>query len=266
MATQSDAPRVAILGLGEAGSALAADLVAQGVPVLGWDPALPVLPAVPLAGSPEEAAREAEIVISVNSAKVALEVARTLAPVLQPGQIFADFNTASARIKEQLHQVVTPRGALFCDVALMAPVPGRGLRTPVLASGPGAQAFAARFQPLGMPVTVVDDRPGSAAARKLLRSVFMKGMAAALIEGLAAAEQLGCADWYRKEVASVFQEADTALVERLITGSRKHAVRRVQEMMAAAQLLMEQDVPPRVALATADILRDLAGEREASRR
>ncbi|MGZ4310454.1 MAG: NAD(P)-dependent oxidoreductase, partial [Gaiellaceae bacterium] len=58
-------------------------------------------------------------------------------------------------------------------------VPASGLATPALASGAGAGRFAELFRPLGMPVEVVGPRPGDAAGLKLLRSVFMKGMAAA---------------------------------------------------------------------------------------
>ena len=80
--------------------------------------------------------------------------------------------------------------ALFADVALVGVVPNTGLPTPALASGDGAERFAEIFRPLGMPVEVVGSRPGDAAGLKLLRSVFMKGLAAAAIETLEAAGRL----------------------------------------------------------------------------
>ena len=61
-------------------------------------------------------------------------------------------------------------------------MPATGLATPALASGAGAERFAELFGPLGMPVEVVGATPGDAAGLKLLRSVFMKGIAAAAIE------------------------------------------------------------------------------------
>ena len=54
-----------------------------------------------------------------------------------------------------------------------------------------AEAFAAALRPLGMPVEVVSDRAGDAAEMKLLRSVFMKGLAASAIESLDAAGAQG---------------------------------------------------------------------------
>jgi 3-hydroxyisobutyrate dehydrogenase-like beta-hydroxyacid dehydrogenase len=114
------------------------------------------------------------------------------------------------------------------------------------------------MRPFGMPVDVVGDEPGQAAERKLLRSVFMKGLAGVAIESLSAAAAAGCEDWLREEIVSVLESADGRLLERLETGSRKHAVRRAQEIDEAVDLLRELGVEPLVAEATADLLRGLA--------
>jgi 3-hydroxyisobutyrate dehydrogenase-like beta-hydroxyacid dehydrogenase len=256
-----DNVRVAVIGLGEAGGAIAADLVAAGVEVVGWDPVVgQPPPAVRLAGSAAAAVANATAVLSVNTAAVALEVARELAPALSPSQLYADLNTAAPSLKVRLAAELRPRGALFVDVALMAPVPGAGLRTPSFASGPGATRFVDLFTDLGMPVQVVGEEPGDAAARKLLRSVFMKGIAAAAIESLAAARAEGCEAWLHGELAEVFQGADAALLEHLLTGSRRHASRRRHEMDAAAEMLTELGVEPRVCVAAAGWLGQLDAE------
>ncbi|MCX7850878.1 NAD(P)-binding domain-containing protein, partial [Thermus sp.] len=94
---------VAVLGLGEAGSAIAADLVALGVRVRGYDP-IPERSVAGLerVGSELEAVRDAQVILSVNWARVALEVAQTVAPALGPGQLFADLNTAAPALKQSL--------------------------------------------------------------------------------------------------------------------------------------------------------------------
>jgi 3-hydroxyisobutyrate dehydrogenase-like beta-hydroxyacid dehydrogenase len=136
-------------------------------------------------------------------------------------------------------------------------VPARGLGTPALASGSGAQVFADRIGPLGMPVTVVSDRAGDAAAMKLVRSVFMKGLAASAVESMRAAEAAGCADWLGDEIAEVIGQP---FLDRLLEGSQRHAARRIDEMEAAAELLRELGVEPRIAEASAALLADLAAE------
>jgi 3-hydroxyisobutyrate dehydrogenase-like beta-hydroxyacid dehydrogenase len=248
---------IAVLGLGEAGSAIAGDLARAGARVKGFDPARPAPEGVEAAADALDGAREADVVLSLTSSPVALEVAETVAPVLAEGALFADLNTAAPALKRDLAELVEARGARFADVALLRGVPDWGLGTPALVSGSGAQGFADAFGPLGMPVTVVGSVAGEAAARKLARSVFMKGIAAALGEALAAGERLGCEDWLRKDIESTLDGADARLVRRLTEGSRTHAERRVEEMAAAAAMLEELGVEPRVAAASEAWLRSL---------
>ena len=100
-----------------------------------------------------------------------------------------------------------------------------------------------------MPVEVVSDRPGDAATLKLLRSVFMKGLAASALESLRAADAVGQAGWL-EEIADVIGEP---LLERLVEGSRRHAARRVDEMEAARELLLELGIEPRIVGASAAV-------------
>jgi 3-hydroxyisobutyrate dehydrogenase-like beta-hydroxyacid dehydrogenase len=252
---------VAVLGLGEAGSALAADLVAAGAAVRGFDPAVgDALDGVQVAADAGAAAEGSDVVLSVNAASAALEAAGGAVGGLRPGQVYADLNSAGAALKRAVAEVVTPTGAAFADVALMDVVTARGLRTPALASGPGAEAFAARLGPLGMPIEVLGDEPGAAAARKLLRSVFMKGLAASCLESVAAARAAGCEDWMREEIGRVLTGADAALLDRLLTGSARHATRRIHEVRDARALLVELGVEPRVSAAAEGWLQALESE------
>jgi 3-hydroxyisobutyrate dehydrogenase-like beta-hydroxyacid dehydrogenase len=244
---------VAVLGLGEAGGRIAADLVAAGCVVRGWDPAQK-LEGIPNAAGAGEAVRGADVVLSINAAAVALDVAASVAAGVAPDALYADLNTASPQLKRDLAEALP---VPFVDVALLGVVPSLGLATPALASGEGAERFAEIFQPLGMPVEVVGPHPGDAAELKLLRSVFMKGIAAAAIETLAAADAAGMTDRLQAEIAAVLGEP---LLERLLTGSRAHAARRVDEMKAAAAYLEALGVEPRIASAAAEWLEQLRDE------
>jgi 3-hydroxyisobutyrate dehydrogenase-like beta-hydroxyacid dehydrogenase len=250
---------VALLGLGEAGGAIAADLVACGVVTRGWDPdPTRAVEGVERASSPGEAVANADVVLSVNAQAAAVSAARSVAGSLTARHLYADLNTTSAEIKRQVAAAIAPTGAAFVDVALLAPVPGNGVRTPCLASGPGAARFEAIFRDFGMPVETLGDVPGDAATRKLLRSIFTKGLAAAIIESLSAAEIAGCEPWLRAQIVSVLTAADQDLVDRLVRGSRQHARRRVDEMAAAAAVVADLGLEPRIAMAAADVLRALA--------
>ena len=257
------APAVAMIGMGEAGSAIATDLVSAGASVRGWDPVAAPPEGVEAASDAAAAASGTDLVLSANSASVARNAAEAVVPVLRDGLLFADLNTAAPALKRELAEVIAPTGALFADVALIGPVPGNGLSTPALVSGSGAERFAALLGPLGMPVTVVGPDAGEAAARKLARSVFAKGLAAAIGESLAAAGELGFEEWLYADLERTLEDADGALLRRLIEGSRLHAVRRMDEMAAAVEMLEGAGVEPRIASASEAWLRSLAQSSEA---
>ncbi|MEU0533324.1 NAD(P)-dependent oxidoreductase [Amycolatopsis tolypomycina] len=249
---------IAVLGLGEAGGALARDLVTAGAVVRGYDPAVPTAEGIVSTGSEAEAAQGADLILSVNSASAALDALEAGLAGLRDGAVWADLNTASPGTKRQLAALAAGRGVPFADVAIMAPVPGRGLRVPMLASGPAADAVAALLNPLGADVATLPGAAGLAAERKLLRSVFFKGMSAAVVEALQAARAAGCEDWLREVVVAELTAADASTVDRLVGGSYRHAVRRTAEMAAAARMLGELGVRADVAAAARDQLGQLA--------
>jgi len=256
---------IAVLGLGEAGSLIAKDLVRAGVRVQGWDPwPHGDLASIPLMESFEAAVTGADVVVSVNWARVAEDVARQAAPLIGPSVLFADFNTSGPELKRSLAAIIEPTGAAFADVAMMSPVPGFGIRVPAFAAGGGAERFARIFRSYGMPVDVVGPNAGEAAARKLVRSVFFKGMAAAVCESLEAAAASGVYDWMYGDIAKTFEKADAALVQRLVEGSRTHAVRRAHEMREVVALLNHLGVPPAISSASVEVLERLAKSAQSS--
>jgi 3-hydroxyisobutyrate dehydrogenase-like beta-hydroxyacid dehydrogenase len=257
-------PRIAVLGLGEAGGAIANDLVAAGARVRGYDPKVPAPPGVVDTGGEAEAARGSDLVLSVNSASAAVDALRAGLAGTPPGCLWADLNTASPGVKRGLGVIAEEAGIDFVDVSLMATVPGKGLRTPMLVSGPGARRYAELLGPLGAQVDVLDGPAGLAAERKLLRSVFYKGLAAAVVEALEAARAAGCEDWLRENIADELARASAATLDRLVEGSHRHAVRRTAEMQAAADMLDDLDVPPLISTASRDVLRRLARSRSTS--
>lgn len=258
----SSPPVIGVLGLGEAGSQIAADLVTAGAVVRAFDPkCLPPAGAKGF-GNDADAARGAHVILALTSAHEALETLQLAIPGIDEGAIYADMNTASAGLKASLAKTAARSGVAFVDVALMAPVPGLGLRTPMLASGQAADACAQALRPLGASITVLPGPAGTAATRKLVRSVFYKGLAAAVTEALRAAKAAGCEEWLRADIGAVLADASAATVERLEQGSIRHARRRTEEMAAAADLLAELRVPSRIARASQGWLEQLMTEAE----
>jgi 3-hydroxyisobutyrate dehydrogenase-like beta-hydroxyacid dehydrogenase len=251
---------VAVLGLGEAGGALARDLVVAGAVVRGYDPAVTAPGGVLDTASEAEAAAGADLVLSVNSAAASVDALRAGLPGIADGAAWADLNTAAPDRKRTLARIAAEHDVPFADVAIMAPVPGKGLRVPMCATGAAAERVAALLNPYGATVEVLAGDAGLAAERKLLRSVFYKGMSAAVVEALAAARAAGCEPWLREVIADELAAADASTMDRWVTGSRTHAVRRRAEMAAAADMLDGLGVPAEVARAARDQLARLAEE------
>lgn len=251
-------PPVAVLGLGEAGQSIAADL-ARVTSVTGFDAAGAVPPdGVEAAASPAEAVADAAVVLACVPASAVIEAARSVAAHLRPHAVYGDCATAAPETKQATAAEVEAGAGGFADVALMGAVPGRGISVPALVAGSAADRLAEQLTAWGVTVEVVSSRAGDAAARKLLRSVVMKGLAAALHEALDAAAATGCDQWLRDEIAAELTRADAGLVERLVTGTRRHAGRRVEEMEAARALLAASGVPSDVTEATVQRLRRMA--------
>ncbi|SNS17934.1 3-hydroxyisobutyrate dehydrogenase [Geodermatophilus pulveris] len=251
-------PAIALLGLGEAGGELARDLVAAGADVRGYDPRVAAPPGVRPRDGEAAAVADADLVLSVNSAADAPVALRNALPALRAGTVWADLNTAAPGVKRGLAAALAGRDVPVADVALLSTVPGKGLRTPMLVSGDGAAAYARVLAGLGVTVDVLDGPPGAAISRKLLRSVFWKGVAAAVVEAMEGAEAAGVADWLRADIGAELDRFGAADVDALVAGSHRHARRRSAEMAAAAEQLRDLGVPPRVAGAARDQLAALA--------
>lgn len=253
--------RVAVLGLGEAGSIYARELRERGVDVIGYDPR--VRPdGIPSASSGAAAVRGADIVLSLVTAAEAPGALEEVAPHVGHA-VFADMNTGAPALKRRLADALAGSPATFADVAILSPVPRRGIRTPLVASGDGAAGFVAAVAPLGMPAEVVGEAPGDAAALKLLRSVFMKGLSGLVFESIAAAERLGLEDWVRGQIADELGPDGADRVERLLAGTRRHAVRRADEMRDVRDLLGALESPAWMTEGTIRWLDRIAGDPDA---
>lgn len=253
-----------LLGLGEAGAIYARGLRDAGYTVRGYDPFTTLNEAgIDQRAELAEAVGDADIVLSLVGANAAAAVARAAFPLMRAGAVFADLNTASPTLKAELASDGEAHGALFADVAVLAPVPRSGVRTPLMTSGPGADRARDLLAASGAPVDAIPGDAGDAAARKLLRSVFMKGLATTVIESLEGARAAGCEDWLRGQIISELSGDAGAFVERLESGSRQHAGRRAHEVADAGDYLASLGKPRWVADAAGQWFAELLSAKDA---
>ncbi|MFI6701563.1 NAD(P)-binding domain-containing protein [Streptomyces sp. NPDC050509] len=227
--------RASVLGLGEAGSLYSAGLVERGWTVTGYDPADNVTPdGVRRAGTPEAAVRDADVVLSLVGGRAAEPAAQSVAAFLARGSVYADMNTTDPAAKRRIAASVGDDR--FADVSVIGSVPEYGAATAVVISGAGSPPAARLFAALGARVEDIAGAPGDASARKLLRSTFMKGLGALIVESSAAGRAAGAEEWVRTQIVNELAGGEAAL-DRLYEGTLRHAARRAGESAAAAELL-----------------------------
>ncbi len=186
--------KVAFIGLGNMGAPMAANLAAAGHEVGGFDPVAPCPEGVERAPSAAEAARGAEVVITMlPDGRTLRQVAAEVIPAMAPGAVLLDCSTVD---------VTSAR-----DVAEDARAAGlRPLDAPVSGGTGGAKAGTLTFMVGGAEDAVATARPlfevmgsravhcgpsGNGQAAKICNNMILGVTMIATCEAFALADKLG---------------------------------------------------------------------------
>jgi 3-hydroxyisobutyrate dehydrogenase-like beta-hydroxyacid dehydrogenase len=240
---------IALLGFGELGRVLG-DALAPLCEVRPWS----------RSRGPLTAALEgAQAVISTVPGSASAEVFEQALPLLSQDTLFVDLTATAPDVKE----AAAARHRLYVDGAVLGTVATSGAEVPIAVAGEGAERFRELVSPAGLNVSVLDGPAGTAARLKLVRSVYMKGRDALVLEMMLAARKLGVEDEVARSIAGPGEQVPfTELSERVLRALAVHAGRRSEELESAAALLRELGVDPLLTDAGADRLRRIAGLRE----
>jgi 3-hydroxyisobutyrate dehydrogenase-like beta-hydroxyacid dehydrogenase len=263
---------ITIIGYGEVGQIWGEELTASGATVATYDILFgqPVAEAriarageigIRIADSAAEAAAGADIVISAVTADQARTVAQGAAGFLQTGQVFFDINSASPNTKIASAEVVNPTGAHFVEGAVMATVPGLGLKVPILGGGPLAARTADTLNALGMNITPVSEQTGRASAMKLCRSIVIKGLEAIMVQCTESARHWDVEEEVFASLAKSYPGMDwVRLAERMRGRVSLHGVRRSAEMREAAEMTQAIGLGDSLCSGIADVQAAFAGK------
>ncbi len=263
-------PRViALLGFGEAGSAIAQGLCAEG----GWrgtakpgDNAPRRLIAidtaldkdargttlgkaaraldVAISDSYTEALSEADLVICAVQGEHALEAAAAAAPLLKKGAHFLDLCTITGKMSDEDRAEIEKGAGHYIDVAVMGGFFKQGIKAPMLVAGEDAEQAVAWMNANGFETKLLGLKPGSASSVKMLRSTLIKGVEALGVEALVTAKRQGILE----EVLGCLSDADQMpfrdYIAMLVQTHIVHAHRRWEEMGLVAKTLRETGVDP----------------------
>lgn len=246
--THNSAPKVALIGFGEAGYSFAVN--AGWNEASGWDllenrRAMMGACGVEACANAADALADADVILSLVTADAALPAARNYAPLLKQGAIWCDMNSIAPGTKREAAEAIVAAGARYTDVAVMAPV-NQTLDVPLLIAGPDAEDAETALNTLGFPNTkIAGTDVGRASSIKMIRSIMVKGLEALTFECSAAATQAGVFDEVMASLDASEKDWDWARKmaynrERMET----HGLRRAAEMEEVCRTLSELGIEP----------------------
>jgi 3-hydroxyisobutyrate dehydrogenase len=190
---------VTVLGTGIMGAAMARNLIKAGHDVRVWNrsPAKAAEVGAPVAGSPADAVRDADVIITMlYDGGTVRDVIEQAAPGLKPGALWLQTTTASLGDVAALAGVAAEHEVVFYDAPVLGTrQPAEAGQLTVLAAGPSAHrdtlgavldAVAARVVWLGE-----DGAQGGGTRLKLVANSWVLAVTHGAAETLSLAEALG---------------------------------------------------------------------------
>ena len=255
---------ICLLGFGEVGQTLAADLAGRGMAHLrSWDILFPDPssgPSVAAASSPAVSANDigagvsgASLVVSAVTAGQCVAAAQAASVHLAAGAYFVDLNSVSPATKVAAARIVAEAGARYVEAAVMAPIGPKRIATPMLLGGPHAEDFVVVARELGFTgMTLYATEIGRASAAKMCRSIIIKGLEALVAESMLTARRYGVEGTVLESLRDLLPGADWPELSRyMLSRSLQHGKRRAEEMREVAATVCEAGIDPLMSSAIA---------------
>jgi len=203
--------RIAFIGLGAMGAPMAANLVAAGEEVTGFDLAnaareKAVRQGVACAGAAEAAGTNAEVVVTMlQSGEQVLDVWRRLLPCAARGALFVDCSTIDVESSRHAHRLAETAQARAIDAPVSGGVAGATAHSLTFMCGGDSETFQIAkpfLEKMGACILHCGG-PGLGQAAKLCNNLMLGVTMIATAEAFALASKMGLSAEALFEVASV---------------------------------------------------------------
>jgi 3-hydroxyisobutyrate dehydrogenase len=186
--------KIGFIGLGNMGAPMAANLVAAGHDVTGFDLAAPAPEGVSMAASAAEAATGAEVVITMlPNGAILKSVASEILPAMQDGAVLLDCSTVDVASAREVAAEAEAKGLGALDAPVSGGVGGASAGTLTFMVGGGDAAFATAkplFDIMGQKA-VHCGPAGNGQAAKICNNMILGVTMIATCEAFALADKLG---------------------------------------------------------------------------
>lgn len=186
--------KIAFIGLGNMGGPMARNLAAAGHKVTGYDPAALDIDGVAPAASGADAARDADVVITMlPNGQILRSVADQIIPAMRPGAVFCDCSTVDVESARAVADQARAAGLEALDAPVSGGVGGAAAGSLTFMVGGSDAAFATvrpLFDIMGQKAVHCGDS-GAGQAAKICNNMILGVTMIATCEAFALADKLG---------------------------------------------------------------------------
>jgi 3-hydroxyisobutyrate dehydrogenase len=186
--------KIGFIGLGNMGAPMAANLAAAGHSVTGFDMADVTIPGVAMAPSAAEAAKGADVVITMlPNGAILRSVASEVISAMSPGAALVDCSTVDVDSARAVADQAAAAGLLAVDAPVSGGVGGASAGTLTFMAGGSPAAFAKAeplFEIMGQKAVHCGDA-GAGQAAKICNNMILGVTMIATCEAFALADKLG---------------------------------------------------------------------------
>ncbi len=186
--------KIGFIGLGNMGAPMAANLVAAGHEVTGFDLAAPCPEGVARAASAEDAARGADVVVTMlPNGAILRSVAAEIVPVMDQGAAFVDCSTVDVESARAVARMAEASGLLAVDAPVSGGIGGAAAGTLTFMAGGSEAAFAKAlplFEIMGQKAVHCGEA-GAGQSAKICNNMILGVTMIATCEAFALADKLG---------------------------------------------------------------------------
>ncbi len=186
--------KIGFIGLGNMGAPMAQNLVAAGHDVIGYDTASITLTGITQAATVQEAAKDADVVITMlPNGAILRAVAADVIPVMSSGSALLDCSTVDVDSARTVAEQATKAGVLALDAPVSGGIGGASAGTLTFMVGGSDQAFAIAkplFEIMGQKA-VHCGPSGNGQAAKICNNMILGVTMIATCEAFALADKLG---------------------------------------------------------------------------
>lgn len=186
--------KIGFIGLGNMGAPMAANLANAGHEVTGFDTVKVTVEGVEIARSAAEAARGAEVVVTMlPNGEILRKVASQIIPAMDKGVAFVDCSTVDVDSARDVAKQAEQAGLLAVDAPVSGGIGGASAGTLTFMAGGSDAAFAKAeplFQIMGQKAVHCGDA-GAGQAAKICNNMILGATMIVTCEAFALADKLG---------------------------------------------------------------------------